>query len=191
MPELDLTTLPECFAPLVDAYFGRVGTVHPQLLDGDTMPEPYRGLLVNRSDMTPTLERFHACSLHITILGRTGHGDEYRRQVVLLDPKGSAVEYGAIRIHFATLTPPAREQVLVGRRPLGGVLRQFAIPHSSNPSAFFSVVPDDAIAAALRLPAASRPLLYGRCNTLLHSDGRSIAEVVEILPPYPHPHPQS
>lgn len=171
------------FAPFVGFYAdakAKAPTTTP--IDGAQMPEPYRTLLVNDGDMTPTLEKFHGCKLHLKVLGRVHAGEEYRRQVLLLDPQNRPVEFGAIRIHLDVLLPTVQKLVLAGQRPLGGVLIENSVPHSSRPSAYFSVIGDDLINRAL---GVSKPcLLYGRCNTLTADDGRVIAEVVEILPPH-------
>jgi len=158
-----------------------VGMPAPTALAGDQVPEPYRRLLVNQGDMTPTLEAFHGCRLGLRLLAVAAHSDGYRRHVLLVKPDGTPVEYGAIRIHLATLPPAARDQVQEARRPLGGVLIDHAVPHRSQPSAFFSLPGTGAIAEALDL--VDTPILYGRCNTLIGDDGRCIATVVEILPP--------
>jgi len=169
------------FAPFI-GFYADAKTKAPTTtaIDGAHMPEPYRSLLVNDGDMTATLEKFHRCQLHLKVLGRVHAGDEYRRQVLLLDPQNRAVEFGAIRIHLDVLLPAVQKLVLAGKRPLGGVLIENSVPHSSRPSAYFSVIGDDLINRAL---GVSKPCtLYGRCNTLTADDGRVIAEVVEILP---------
>ena len=72
---------------------------------GATMPEPYRSLLVNDGDMTPTLEKFHRCKLHLKLLGRVHVGDEYRRQVLLLDPQDRPTEFGGTIVCPESVTP--------------------------------------------------------------------------------------
>jgi chorismate-pyruvate lyase len=171
------------FAPFTGFYAdAKAQAPETTLIEGAAMPEPYRSLLVNHGDMTPTLELFHRCKLHLKVLGRIHAGEEYRRQVVLLDPQERPVEFGAIRIHLDVLLPAVQKLVLAGQRPLGGVLIEHSVPHSSRPSAYFSVVGDELINRALGV--ASPTTLYGRCNTLTAEDGRVIAEVVEILPPH-------
>lgn len=171
------------FAPFVGFYSDAKATPpETTQIEGAAMPEPYRSLLVNHGDMTPTLEKFHRCKLHLKVLGRVHAGEEYRRQVLLLDPQERPVEFGAIRIHLDVLLPAVQKLVLAGQRPLGGVLIENSVPHSSRPSAYFSVTGDDLINRALGVSKPCR--LYGRCNTLTADDGRVIAEVVEILPPH-------
>ncbi len=62
------------------------------------------------------------------------------RQVVLvLDSDERPVEFGAIRIQLNQLPPEARQRVLEGKLPLGRVLQDFFIQHSSRPVAYFEV----------------------------------------------------
>ena len=171
------------FAPFIGFYAdAKAKAPATTPIDGAQMPEQYRALLVNDGDMTPTLEKFHGCKLHLKVLGRVHAGEEYRRQVLLLDPQNRPVEFGAIRIHLDVLLPAVQKLVLAGQRPLGGVLIENSVPHTSRPSAYFSVTGDDLINRALGVSKPCR--LYGRCNTLTGEDGRVIAEVVEILPPH-------
>ncbi len=177
-----MSPLVEYFSPFMGFYADAQATAPATtLIDGAAMPEPYRSLLVTNGDMTPTLEKFHHCQLHLKVLGRVHAGEEYRRQVLLLDPSQRPVEFGAIRIHLSALLPAVQKLVLAGQRPLGGVLIENSVPHRSQPRAYFSVIGDDLINRAL---GVSKPcVLYGRCNTLITKDGIPIAEVVEILPP--------
>ena len=178
----------DLFAPLA-CFYTAAGTSAPapQIIDGAAMPEPYRSLLVNHGDMTPTLEQFHACTLHLRVLGCTQVKDDYRRQVLLLNDKDSPVEFGAIRIHLDALPLIARTQVLAGQRPLGGILIEHGIPHSSKPSAYFTIIGDAVINHTLGMTPSSQ--LYGRCNTLIANDRRLIADVVEIIPLIVSPSP--
>jgi hypothetical protein len=147
----------------------------------DAIPEPYRSLLVGYHDMTPTLEAFHGERLDLRVLDRQHDGDAYRRLVVLTKGGGDAVEFGAIVIDLSCLTPDAREMVLKGERPLGTVLAVCGIEHASRPRAFIRVRSGPFINGALGLPGPRE--LYGRRNVLSTSDGRTLADIVEILPP--------
>src|SRR4051812_38585026 len=108
MPDM-ATTITAQFAPLAQFYANN-GAPMPMLTTvlGPDMPEPYRGLLVNQGDMTPTLERFHRSKLHLRVIGSNRHRDEYRRQVVLLSDAERPVEFGAICIHLEALPPPVQ-----------------------------------------------------------------------------------
>jgi hypothetical protein len=69
--------------------------------------------------------------------------------------------------------------------PLGNLLRLHAVPHRSQPKAFFRLRADQLMVSALHLP--DRAWLYGRRNTLLDAQQFPVAEVVEILPPCSQP----
>jgi chorismate-pyruvate lyase len=150
-------------------------------IEGKQVPEPYRSLLVHRYDMTPTLERFHRQPIHLQILQRHHQGDVFSRQVLLLNHGEKPVEFGAIKIYLDQFPPRARELILECRRPLGSILSTEHILHTSHPRAYVRVTSDATIGAALRI-GESIPL-YGRRNALVSSSWKTLAEILEILPP--------
>jgi len=93
------------------------------------------------------------------------------------------VEFGAIKISLELFPEIAREQILAERWPLGHILKESGMQFASQPRAFLRVASDQLINSVLNLSGAN--LLYGRRNTLLDAAGRSLAEIVEILPPAP------
>lgn len=146
------------------------------------VPEPYRSLLVHDRDMTPTLERVFRQEIHLRVLQQWISGDILTRQVVLvLDEDGVPVEFGAIRIHLDAFFPPARKEILQGRRPLGAILHRHQVEHHSRPMAFFRVEADRLISGALQSQVKGNSL-YGRLNVLRDVQERKIAEILEILP---------
>jgi chorismate-pyruvate lyase len=150
------------------------------------MPQPYRGLLVHRNDMTPTLEAFHGGPIHLRLLGKRRDGDRLFREVVLtLSGSGLSVEFGAIVIHCDRFPHAAREEILGCHSPLGSILAVHGIGHSSRPQAFFAVDSEEVINESLGLNAPCK--LYGRKNVLLDPHERVLAEVIEILPPMAEP----
>lgn len=170
----------------LDDFYARAGRPLPQIdaIAGDAMPEPYRSLLVHPNDMTSTLKGHYASGLHVEVLHRHLRDDFYFREVVLvLDPSQARVEFGAIKINLSMLPPPARREILEERNPLGQILHAHQICYESSPKAYLRLVSDAFIEGALSLPG--RSVLYGRRNTLADPSGRSIAEIVEILPPAP------
>src|ERR1043166_7123861 len=132
---------PEKFAlahPL-DEFYAQMGLTLPPLqqVDGVTVPAPYKQLLVHNNDMTPTLEKFHARDIHLRLLGRRKKGDKYFREVVLLlDGTEQPVEFGAIKIYLDRFPPETRRQILEEQRPLGHILQDCGVKHSSRPKAF-------------------------------------------------------
>ncbi len=149
---------------------------------GEDVPEPYKTLLVHQADMTPTLEKFHGDALHLRVLRRQRRDDFYFREVLLVTDKDEKpVEFGAIKINLALFSSAARKQILEERLPLGHILAEGGVTHASRPKAFLRVPSDAFINSVLGLAGAHT--LYGRRNTLWDPQQRSLAEIVEILPP--------
>jgi chorismate-pyruvate lyase len=173
----------EALHPLND-FYARAGLEVPgfELVAAQEVPEPFRSLLVHDADMTPTLESFHRARIRIEVLSRHQRGDLYFREVVLaLEGSGRPVEFGAIKIDLALFAPGARRDILAAQLPLGRILVEHRIAHTSRPRAVLRVKSDALINRALGLNRAT--VLYGRRNTLLDTTQRPLAEIVEILPP--------
>ena len=148
---------------------------------GDEVPYPYRSLLVHANDMTPTLAAFHHSRLYLEVHEHESSESFVMRLVTLHAAASDApVEYGAIAIQLGGLPPEVAEEVVAGRKPLGGLLGEYGVEHRGEPAAYFAVPADEWIARALN----QRPgeILYGRCNQLLDAEGMVFADIVEILP---------
>jgi chorismate-pyruvate lyase len=174
----------------LNEFYAQSGLPLPGALEirGEEMPNLYRSLLVHASDMTPTLEGFYKQGIHVRILKRHLSESVFARQVVLaLDGDERPVEFGAIKIYLEHFPSKARELILEGKRPLGAILQNQGIGHASCPKAFFRITSDAVIGSALHLTGLN--LLYGRRNVLLDSSERTLAEIIEILPPLAHERP--
>lgn len=168
----------------MDDLYAQAGMQLPrvEVVDGATLPEPQRSLLVHSSDMTSTLVAFHGRNIHLELLRREARGDVYLREVaLLLDGTEQSVEFGAIKIHLLNLPPEARRLILEEHLPLGQILKDAGVVYTSRPKAFLRIESDELINRALRLTGAHT--LYGRRNTLSNAQERPIADIVEILPP--------
>jgi len=175
------TALPYVF-PL-DEFYARSGLALPRIerVSGEEVPQPYHSLLVHQNDMTPTLENFHGASIHLEILSREQRGDFYLREVVLrLDGSGKAVEFGANKVGLLLYPPRARQMILEEKIPLGRILKDCNIEHTTRAKAYFWVVSDELISRVLRVPLGMT--LYGRKATILDPQQRPLSEIVEILP---------
>jgi chorismate-pyruvate lyase len=176
------------FAYPLDEFYAQARRPLPaiQPIRGEEMPEPYKTLLVHNDDMTPTLEKFHARKIHLHVLRRQQRDDFYFREVILLlDETDEPVEFGAIKINLGLFPSAARRAILEERLPLGHILEDHKIVHFSKPKAFLRLEADAFIRKALGLSRSH--LLYGRRNSLADPMQRAFAEIVEILPPAPHP----
>lgn len=168
----------------LDEFYRQMGQALPpwQQVDGEAVPRPYKQLLVHHDDMTPTLEKYHGREIHLRLLGRRRKGSSYFREVVLLlDGTEQPVEFGAIRIYLDRFSGEARRQVLEEQRPLGRILQECGVKHSSRPKAFLRLASDHFINDALHLSGAN--VLFGRRNTLFDPKEQPLAEIVEVLPP--------
>ncbi len=173
------------FAYPLDEFYALAKRELPPIeqVPGESMPEPYRTLLVHQDDMTPTLEKFHSDRIHLKVISRQTRGDFYFREVVLVTERTRApVEFGAIKINLALFPAAARRHILEEKEPLGTILGQDHIGHSSRPKAYLRLQPDAFIREALQL-GEGKLALYGRRNTLFDPQQRALAEIVEILPP--------
>lgn len=172
------------FAYPLDEFYAQAGRKLPAIepIAGEAMPEPCRSLLFHNHDMTPTLESFYRQAIHLEVLRREQRDDFYFREVVLhLDENDQPVEFGAIKINLALFPAVCRREILEERLPLGHILHEHQVPHASRPKAFLQIGPDRFIRDALKLKGS--PRLYGRRNSLMDPQQRSLAEIVEILPP--------
>jgi chorismate-pyruvate lyase len=193
MPEV-LSLAPPAFAGarLLEEFYRREGLPLPDLhaIQGGGMPQPYRSLLVHSNDMTPTLEQFYGQRLWLRVRQRFQDGECYFREVALLEAQnGRPVEYGVIRIDLSRFDRAARRKILEEHYPLGRVLQEDAIAHTSWPRAFLQVPAD---ARLRRILEFSRPtMLYGRRNLLLDGRRKLLADVIEILRPVEMANPQT
>jgi chorismate-pyruvate lyase len=189
MPDRSQTVTAPAALPFVyplDDFYARAGLPLPNIerIQGDAMPEPYRSLLVHERDMTPTLENFHNSDIHLKILKREQRDDFYFREVVLLlDGSDIPVEFGANKVSLSLFPPKARQLILDERVPLGRILKECEIAHSTFAKAFFRITPDELISSVLNLN--SPKWLYGRRATILDGQKRPLSEIVEILPASP------
>jgi chorismate-pyruvate lyase len=168
----------------LDEFYAQSGLALPavDLVGGDEVPEPYRSLLVHTRDMTPTLESAYGGNIQLRVLQAGLAGQVLSREVVLT-PEGSAtpVAFGVIKINLEHLPEAVRRLVLEGKQPLGAVLRSEGIEHASHPDRYIRVAADPLILRALDLNTPC--VLYGRRNVITDAAERTLAHVVEILPP--------
>lgn len=163
-------------------FYARAGLRLPRIdfLEGSSLPDPQRHLLVHASDMTPRLREFHEDppSLSVISLEKT---PEYIMREVLLRCSGDPVEYGAIGIHLDGFPAHVQQLIQEGGAPLGAILEAEGMPHTSAPTGYFRLEADSHMARLLG--ATPGTALYGRCNVLSHPDGTAFADIVEVLPP--------
>ena len=175
------TALP--FVHPLDEFYARSGMALPRIerVAGEELPEPQRTLLVHQNDMTPTLENFHGSQIHLEVLKRDLRGDFYFREVALrLDGNEQVVEFGASKISLPLFSAKGRQLILEERVPLGRILKECDMPHTTRAKAFFWLFADDLIAGVLGVRPGTK--LFGRKATISDAQQRPLSEVVEVLP---------
>ncbi len=174
-----MDTLPELLEHIVGEPGIEADSFH--WIEGVDMPHPYQDLLVHSRDMTSTLAHFHKSSIGLEILNVAASENDYAREVILLaESSETPVEYGAIRIHLEHFEPAAREAIVAGKEPLGGLLNRMKCDYSSRPRGFFSIRAP--LVCQSRFGCSPDTTLYGRFNRLVNSDEKELASIIEILP---------
>jgi chorismate-pyruvate lyase len=166
----------------LDFVYARSGVAlpHVERIDADSIPLPYRSLLVHTTDMTLTLERHFGGRVALRPLATFTSGPWYFRRVLLAQEyTGRPVEMGAIRIKVGAFAERIRRQILKNDVPLGRLLRDGGVKYESRPKAFFAVTPNPEMMGVfwMREPRT----LYGRRTEMIR-DGAKIGDIVEVLP---------
>lgn len=175
--------MPDFAFPLSE-FYTRTSLALPRMevIPGESVPEPYRSLLVHSHDMTPTLEKFHGSEIYIHALSSEQRQDGYFREVVLHRASDDApIEFGANCVNLSLFTPEARWMILQEKVPLGRILKDHGIVHQTRALHFFRVEPDALMGHALKL--ATPGPLFGRQAMICNAAGQPLSQVVEILPP--------
>lgn len=180
-PQMKEASSTDILAPL--RFFYGLGSESPKVtfIEPEEMPATERSLLVHDTDMTPRLAQHHGSGIALDVHAKSRLGNYLVRASVLKrQSDGAPVEFGAIGIHLHGFSDAARHDILECKKPLGGLLMEHGVPHSSHPSGYFRIEIDHRLANLLG--ASEGQTLYGRCNELRHGDGSPLAEVVEVLP---------
>ena len=171
----------DILAPL--RFFYGLGSDSPKVtfLQAEQLPDTERQLLVHDRDMTGRLREFHVCDITLDVHAKSRIGNYLVRASVLKRATdGAPVEFGAIGIHLNDFDEEARRLILECHVPLGAILTQQGLAHTSHPSGYFRIEIDHRLATLLG--GWEGQTLYGRCNELRHGNGAALAEVVEVLP---------
>ena len=176
--------MPDSFTYPLSEFYAHAKLPLPRMekIPGDSVPEPYRTLLVHHNDMTPTLEGYHKSEIHLEILSRERRGDFYYREVILrLDRDDTAVEFGANKVYLGRFPEEAQDLIRQEVLPLGRILKECRVNHRTESKAMLRVESDEVIRNAFDLTTGTT--LYGRKAVISDAQGRPLSEIVEILPP--------
>lgn len=169
---------------LEDLYALFTGDAAPpryEVLRGDAVPEPYRGLLVHDEHMTVTVEAFHGGPVDVRVLATRQDETLYARKILLVhQATGRVVQFGIVRIDLAMTSPDVAAAILAQRTPLGRILIEHDVLRRIEPKEFVRITPGPEELALFGLPAP-RPL-YGRL-AIIHCDDQPAVELLEVVAP--------
>ena len=152
-----------------------------QIVSGDEVPEPYRGLLVHEHHMTVTVEAYHGGPVDVRILARRRDGPFYARKILLVHrDTGRVVQFGIVRLDLDQTSEPVREAILAGQTPVGRILVEHDVLRRIEPTAYLRIRPHEAQRAWFGVAEAEA--YYGRL-AVIHFNGTPVVEVLEIVAP--------
>ena len=87
-------------------------TAH-ELLHAESLPQPYRSLLVHDQHMTVTMENFHGCPVAVKVLAKRFDDPVYSRKIILTrTDNGRIVQFGIVRFDLSFVTQSVRNEIL-------------------------------------------------------------------------------
>jgi len=92
-----------------------------KVVSAKDIPEPQRTLLCHTDDMTPTLEKYHNQTAHLSILGKQPENGYMFRKIALVDKNENPLEMGAIKIQISNFPREAQELIYNCEIPLGTI----------------------------------------------------------------------
>lgn len=184
MPPPPPFTLDDLFA-LFPARSDRPDT---ETVPADSVPEPYKGLLVHTHHMTVTVERFYGDAVDVRVLDARHAGDFYARKILLaLRGTGRVVQFGIVQIDLSFLSPVVREEIIGQKTPLGRVLIRHNVLRTVRPVVYFRALVSPAMCDwfGLREPLPT----YGRLG-VIYTDHQPAIRVAEIMAPVSPANPE-
>jgi hypothetical protein len=152
-----------------------------ELIAGEDMPQPYRGLLVHEHHMTVTVEAHHGGPVDVRVLEYRLDDDLYSRKILLVhQATRKVVQFGIVRIDLAKTTPAVRDAILARDTPVGRILIRHNVLRRIEPTAFLRITPGPAQMAWFGLTEPAP--FYGRL-AIIHFDGQPAVELLEVVAP--------
>jgi len=171
----DLATLAALFYPSVET-LGEFEEV-----SAADMPASFQTLLAHENHMTVTVEKWHNSPVDVRVLDKVVTADDYARKILLARKSdGRVVQYGIMRIKYAYLTAPVRQEIEGEGTPLGRVLIKHNVLRQVELFALWKVVPGEELRQLLGMSPGE--VTYGR-TALIHVDGEPAVELLEIVTP--------
>lgn len=151
------------------------------VVPAESVPQPYRKLLVHNDHMTVTVEDYFGGPVDVKVLACRREGNEYARKILLtMHEGGRVVQFGLVRIDLGVCPAPVRDAIVEGKTPLGRILIQHDMLRRIEPTAFLQVKLNTKMADWFG--ATADESTFGRLGVIYTGD-RPAVEVLEILAP--------
>ena len=145
----------------------------------DSLPSPFRRLLVHGGEMTSALEAYTGGRIAIRVLSRHIARSYSRRVLIVRESDGCPIGMAAIRVRLRMVEPEVAAEILAEQRPFGRIMRETGNGiYKSCPEAFFEAEPNEELQGFFWQSNSST--MYGRRGALMWN-GLKIGQVVEIL----------
>jgi hypothetical protein len=152
-----------------------------ETIPAESVPEPYRGLLVHTHHMTVTVEGFYGDAVDVKVLDARHAGDFYARKILLaLRGTGQIVQFGIVQIDLSFLAPVVREEIISQKTPLGRVLIRHNVLRTVRPVEYFKASLGPTMCGWFGLPLPEST--YGRLG-VIYTDHKPAIRVAEIVAP--------
>lgn len=177
MPPTPPLTLDELYAHFPD----RSDRPAIEPVPAESVPEPYKGLLVHNHHMTVTVEKFYDDAVDVKVLDTRHAGDFYARKILLaLRGTGEIVQFGIVQIDLSLLAHAVREEIIDQKAPLGRVLIRHNVLRTVRPVEFFKTSLNPSMCGwfGLQQPVST----YGRLG-VIYTDHKPAIKVAEIVAP--------
>jgi len=148
-------------------------------VEGQSLPEPQKKLLVHQGHMTIALGEHHRNPVELQVLDRRRWGEIYARRLVLTVPGNDfPVLFGIMRIDLTATPPEARDEILSETKPLGAILIDHGVLRRIESRHYLEIRPGQVLAE--RLGVAAEAPLYGRLATI-YCGGMAAVELLEVV----------
>ena len=161
-------------------------------VDRAEVPEPDRTLLDHTSHMTVAMEGHHGAPLGLRVVARgldmgttADQSPWYAREILLLSPQGTLVQYGIVRINLDHVDRTTAAAIRAGRIPLGRVLINAGLLREVHDVSLLEVRPGPRLASlfgGLPQPGIPSPPTFGRVAEI-SLGGHPAVELLEVVVP--------
>ena len=148
-------------------------------MEPDSLPSPFRSLLVHGGEMTSALEAYTGARIAIRVLSRHITRSYSRQVLIVRESDGCPIGIAAIRVRLSLVEPGIAAEILAEQRPFGRIMRETGSGvYGSCPEAFFEAEPNEELQGFFWQSNSRK--MYGRRGALVWN-GVKIGQVVEIL----------